>query len=308
MNIITNIWDCEPRTPSVVTIGTFDGVHLGHQKIIQRVVNSSKEQAGVPSVFTFFPHPRMILQPHTAPKQIQTIDEKIALLQSLGIEQVIIQPFDQNFANLSAEDFVKNILIQKLQVCKIIVGYDHHFGKNRTANIQDLRLFGKKYHFEVEEISAKDIDEVTISSTKIRKALETGEIKTANLYLGHPFSISGKVIHGQEIGRTISFPTANIEPHEQYKLIPKKGVYAVYSFINNKKIFGMMNIGENPTFEGKTPSIEVHFFDFQANLYGQNIQIYLTDYIREERKFASAEQLKEQLKKDEITIRNILKS
>lgn len=307
MKIITNVWDTEPLKDSVITIGTFDGVHLGHRKIIQRLVNSARSQQLVPTVFTFFPHPRMILQPEVAPKQIQTVEEKAHLMEILGVEQLVIQPFDRKFADLPAENFVQQILVEKLRVKKIIVGYDHRFGKNRTADIHDLQHFGEKYGFEVEEISAQEIDDVKVSSTKIRQALADGDIKQANVYLQSSFTLSGKVIHGQKLGKRINFPTANILISESYKLIPKIGVYAVESIIEGKKMFGMMNIGKNPTIEGKGDSVEVHFFDFQGDLYGKVITLHLIDYIREEQKFSSVEALRMQLEKDEKVVREIFK-
>lgn len=307
MKIITNVWDTEPLKDSVITIGTFDGVHLGHRKIIQRLVNSARSQQLVPTVFTFFPHPRMILQPEVAPKQIQTVEEKAHLMEILGVEQLVIQPFDRKFADLPAENFVQRILVEKLRVKKIIVGYDHRFGKNRTADIHDLQHFGEKYGFEVEEISAQEIDDVKVSSTKIRQALADGDIKQANVYLQSSFTLSGKVIHGQKLGKRINFPTANILISESYKLIPKIGVYAVESIIEGKKMFGMMNIGKNPTIEGKGDSVEVHFFDFQGDLYGKVITLHLIDYIREEQKFSSVEALRMQLEKDEKVVREIFK-
>ena len=305
MKIITDVWNFKAHQSSVITIGTFDGLHLGHQKIIKRVIDSGQENNWIPTIFTFFPHPRMVLQPQTAPKQIQTIEEKAIMLQNLGIQQFIIQSFDKDFANISAEDFVKMILVEKLQVKKIIIGYDHRFGKNRTADIFDLQRFGKRYNFEVEEISAQEINEVVVSSTKIRKALEEGRISEANTYLGYFFSFSGKVIHGRKLGKKLTFPTANIRLSDSYKIIPKNGVYAVFSIIEGEKIFGMMNIGNNPTIGGKEKSIEVHFFDFSEDLYTKNLTIYLYEYIRKEQKFVSVDALKHQLEKDEITIRNI---
>lgn len=308
MKIITNVWNFTTQQGSVITIGTFDGVHLGHQKIIEKIIDSGQKNDLIPTIFTFFPHPKMILQPNTAPKQIQTIEEKAIMLQNLGIQQLVIQSFDKNFADLSPEDFVKMILVEKLQVKKIIIGYDHRFGKDRTANITDLQHFGKKYNFEVEEIPAQEINEVAVSSTKIRKALEEGKIPEANAYLGYFFSFSGEVIHGKKLGKKLTFPTANIKLSANYKLIPKDGVYAIFTIMNGKKIFGMMNIGNNPTIDGKQSSIEVHFFDFEGNLYGKNLTIYLYKYIREEQKFVSIEALKHQLEKDEITIRNVFSS
>lgn len=304
MKIITNIWESVSSEKSVITIGTFDGVHLGHQKIIQRLVDTACKSDLLPVVFTFFPHPRMILQPQTAPKQIQTIEEKCQMLEKLGVKCLVIQPFDKDFSELSAEDFVSKILVEKLNAQKIIIGYDHRFGKNRTAGIADLQAFGKKFGFSVEEISAQEIDEVAVSSTKIRKALQEGQIQHANACLGHHFTLSGEVIHGKKIGGKLHFPTANIYISESYKMLPREGVYAVYSLIDGQKIFGMMNIGNNPTIQEKEPSVEVHFFDFQGDLYGKRLTLYLLEYIREEQKFSSLEALKHQLENDQEFIVN----
>ena len=249
-------------------------------------------------VLTFFPHPRMVLQQDSSIKLLNTIDEKATLLEKFGIDNLIIHPFDEAFSNLTAEEFVKEILVDKLNIHKIIIGHDHRFGKNRSADINDLISFGKKYGFEVEQISAKEIDEIAISSTKIRKALLDGNIKLANEYLGYPYFISGKVVDGKKIGRTIGFPTANISLSENYKLLPKNGVYIVSSKIKNNLHYGMMNIGNNPTLGDNEQSIEVHFFDVKEDIYNENLQIAFLENIREEHKFNSITELQAQLKKD----------
>ena len=249
-------------------------------------------------VLTFFPHPRMVLQQDSSIKLLNTIDEKATLLEKFGIDNLIIHPFDEAFSNLTAEEFVKEILVDKLNIHKIIIGHDHRFGKNRSADINDLISFGKKYGFEVEQISAKEIDEIAISSTKIRKALLDGNIKLANEYLGYPYFISGKVVDGKKIGRTIGFPTANISLSENYKLLPKNGVYIVSSKIKNNLHYGMMNIGNNPTLGDNEQSIEVHFFDLKEDIYNENLQIAFLENIREEHKFNSITELQAQLKKD----------
>ncbi|MDO4881013.1 MAG: bifunctional riboflavin kinase/FAD synthetase [Capnocytophaga sp.] len=306
MKIITDIYDFSSFAPSVVTIGTFDGVHIGHQKILERVVQAAEKENLIPSVFTFFPHPRIVLRPNEPIKLLQTIEERAQILENKGIEQLIIQPFDQKFANLSAQEFVENILHKKLNAKKIIIGYDHRFGKNRSANITDLREFAKKYHFEVEEISAQEISDISVSSTKIRNALINGNIQIANQYLGYSFSLTGKVIHGMKLGRTLGFPTANIQIEDSYKIIPKIGVYLVYSIFDGKKIFGMLSIGKNPTIANKGESIEVHFFDFNKDLYDQSISIYFLEYLREEQKFSDIEALKKQLALDEEVCRKLM--
>ena len=251
-------------------------------------------------VLTFFPHPRMVLQQDSSIKLLNTIDEKATLLEKFGIDNLIIHPFDEVFSNLSAEEFVKNILVDKLNIHKIIIGHDHRFGKNRTADINDLILFGEKYKFEVEQINAKEIDEIAVSSTKIRKALLEANIKLANEYLGYSYFISGKVVEGKKIGRTIGFPTANIQINESYKLLPKNGVYVVSSKINNILYFGMMNIGKNPTLGDNEQSIEIHFFDINEDIYNENLQIAFLENIREEHKFNSITELQAQLEKDKI--------
>jgi riboflavin kinase/FMN adenylyltransferase len=290
----------EVLTPkkTIITIGTYDGVHLGHKSILEKMKNATLENIYESVVLTFFPHPRMVLQQDSSIKLLNTIDEKGGLLDKFGIDNLIIHPFDAAFSNLSAEEFVKEILVDKLNIHKIIIGHDHRFGKNRSADINDLISFGKKYNFEVEQISAKEIDEIAISSTKIRKALLEGNIKLANEYLGYPYFISGKVIEGKKIGRTIGFPTANILLSENYKLLPKNGVYIVWSKINNELRYGMMNIGNNPTLGENEQSIEVHFFELNEDIYNENLQISILEHIREEHKFNSLTALQAQLEKD----------
>ena len=259
-------------------------------------------------VLTFFPHPRMVLQQDSSIKLLNTIDEKATLLEKFGIDNLIIHPFDEVFSNLSAEEFVKNILVDKLNIHKIIIGHDHRFGKNRTADINDLILFGEKYKFEVEQINAKEIDEIAVSSTKIRKALLEANIKLANEYLGYSYFISGKVVEGKKIGRTIGFPTANIQINESYKLLPKNGVYVVSSKINNILYFGMMNIGKNPTLGENEQSIEVHFFELNEDIYNENLQISTLEHIREEQKFNSLNELQAQLEKDKLFSLNYIQN
>ncbi|MFB9056672.1 bifunctional riboflavin kinase/FAD synthetase [Mariniflexile ostreae] len=295
---ILNDLDAFAKTPTVVTIGTFDGVHIGHQKIIKRLLNTAEQGHLKSVILTFFPHPRMVLQKDAHIKLIHSIGERCQILDSLGLDYLFIKKFTHDFSRLSAKAFVKNILVDKLHARKVIIGYDHRFGRNRNADINDLRKFGEYYGFEVEEISSQDIDEVTVSSTKIRTALKEGNIEKANAYLGHSFMITGKVVKGKELGRQIMFPTANISVDETYKLIPKKGSYVVSSEMGGQLVYGMMNIGTNPTVEGKKESIEVHFFNFNKDLYHQNIQVNLLQRIRDEEKFESVDALKAQLLKD----------
>lgn len=287
---------------SVVTIGTFDGVHVGHQKIINRLITTAKKEDLQSVVLTFFPHPRMVLQNDADIKLINTIEERQNIFEKLGLDCLFIKQFTRDFSRWSAEDFVKNLLVDKLHAKKVIIGYDHHFGRNRSANIDDLKTYGELYNFEVEEISAQEIDDVSVSSTKIRKALLDGDIKTANSYLGYNFMLSGTIVTGKGLGNTIGFPTANLKVNESYKLIPKQGVYIVQSTINGNIVYGMMNIGLNPTVNSSmNESIEIHFFNFNESIYNLNLKIELLDRIRDEQKFDSLDALTMQLKQDKTT-------
>jgi riboflavin kinase/FMN adenylyltransferase len=287
---------------TVVTIGTFDGVHIGHQKIIERLVQTAKKSHLKSVVLTFFPHPRMVLQKDANIKLINTIEERSQILEQLGLDVLVIKKFTKEFSRLTAEAFVSEILVKQLRVKKIIIGYDHHFGRNRTANIDDLKAFGEIYDFEVEEISAQDINDVSVSSTKIRNALVAGDIKTTNNYLGSNFLLSGKVVKGKGLGNTIGFPTANLSITETYKLIPRQGVYIVKTTIKKQVVFGMMNIGTNPTINANNEqSIEIHFFNFNQNIYNKSLVIELLERIRDEQKFDSIDNLKTQLQKDKET-------
>lgn len=298
LNIYHSIHEFTTTKKTVFTLGTFDGVHVGHTKIIERLLNASSEDEQS-LVLTFFPHPRMVLQKESDIRLLNTIEERTALLQKAGLQNLIIHPFDQAFSRLTAEEFVKNILVDIFNIKKIIIGHDHRFGRNRTANIDDLILYGKEYGFEVEQISAQEIDEVSISSTKIRKALTAGKIALANEYLGYNYSFSGTVVHGKKLGRTIGFPTANLKIEESYKLIPANGVYAVKCKVGNQDVNGMLNIGTNPTVEGQGISIEVNLFDFDSDIYGEKITVEMIKRIRDEHKFASVDELKAQLSKDQ---------
>ncbi|WP_269686275.1 bifunctional riboflavin kinase/FAD synthetase [Flavobacterium lacustre] len=298
MKIFHSINDFSSPKKTILTLGTFDGVHIGHKKILEKITQNTENEKYESLVLTFFPHPRMILQEESAIKLLNTITEKIDLLEKTGIENLVIHPFDESFSRLTAEEFVREILVEQFHIQKIIIGHDHRFGRNRTANIDDLIDFGKKYGFEVEQISAQEINEISVSSTKIRNALEEGDIVLANKYLGYNYFLTGTIIKGKQLGRTIGFPTANLKIEENYKLIPRNGVYIVSSIINNKTVFGMMNIGFNPTVDGENQTIEIHFFDFEADLYHQKITVSLLHRIRSEQKFDSVVLLKEQLEKD----------
>ncbi|MEY4461560.1 MAG: hypothetical protein RLY98_100 [Bacteroidota bacterium] len=308
MKIFHSINEFHSDKKTIVTIGTFDGVHLGHAAILKKLTQNTQNETFESTVLTFFPHPRMVLQGKSDLKLLNTINEKIELLEKIGIDNLIIHPFDEKFAELNADAFVSKILVDHLRVQKIIIGYDHRFGKNRTANINDLISFGAQYGFEVEQISAQEIDEISISSTKIRTALEEGDIQLANEYLGYSYFLSGTVVKGKQLGRTIGFPTANISLEEDYKLVPQNGVYIVQAEIDSKTIYGMMNIGFNPTVQGKQKTIEVHLFDFETDIYNRKIQVGILQRIRSEKKFESIELLTKQLEEDRNFSRNYLQN
>jgi len=301
LEIVHSIFDFKPTHKTYVTIGTFDGVHIGHQKILEQLVGEAKANNKKSVLLTFFPHPRMVLQKDASIKLLNTIKERASLLEQTGLDYLIIHPFSREFSRLKALDFVRDVLVNQLNTSKLIIGYDHHFGKNREGNIEQLTEYSYLYDFSVEEIPAQDIDDVSVSSTKIRRALAAGALKTANNYLGYCFSLTGKVIKGEQLGGKIGFPTANIQLEEDYKLIPKNGVYVVKSKLNNKEVYGMMNIGNRPTVNGSSQTIETHFFEFDSNIYGEVITIELLYFIREEQKFDSVEVLANQLKNDKVT-------
>ena len=299
MRIFDNLKSYSSEKESILTIGTFDGVHIGHNKILKRLIQDSKKNNLSSLVMTFFPHPRMILNKSHDIKMIDTIDEKINLLEKTGLDNLIIHPFDNNFSKIRAKEFVEEILVKKLKIKEIIIGYDHKFGKDREASVKDLKKFGQDYIFNVKEIPAQEIDSIAISSTKIRDAILNGEIEKCNKFLGRNFILTGKVVYGEGLGKKIDFPTANIEIKETYKIIPKNGVYLVKTKINSNTYFGMMNIGIRPTVGGRNKSLEIHFFNFKDNIYGKNVSIEIIKKIRDEEKFSSIDQLKIQLKKDE---------
>ena len=300
MKLFHSINDFHSTKKTILTLGTFDGVHIGHKKILERITQNTENGKYESLVLTFFPHPRMVLQEKSEIKLLNTIAEKTKLLEATGIENLIIHPFDESFSRLTAEEFVHSILVDQFHIQKIIIGHDHRFGRNRTANIDNLIAYGAEYGFEVEQISAQEIQDVSVSSTKIRKALTEGKMDLANEYLGYDYFLSGKIVKGKQLGRTIGFPTANIEIEEDYKLIPKTGVYAVKALIDQKEVFGMMNIGFNPTVNGQKQTIEVNLFDFDADIYDKKIEVSLLHFLREEQKFGSIDLLKEQLNQDRI--------
>ena len=299
MKTIHGIENFPADEASIVTIGTFDGVHLGHQQILKQLIDTSRKSKLKSVLLTFFPHPRMVLQPDISMRLIQTIQEREKALQKTGLDYLVIHPFSTEFSRLSADDYVKQILVEQLNVRKVVVGYDHRFGRNRTASLEDMYHYADIHEFEVIEINAEKIESTAVSSTKIRKAIDEGNIELANTYLGHSFTIEGMVIDGDKRGRELSYPTANIDLQNQHKIVPKQGVYLVKSKLKGRVVYGMMNIGTKPTFNAAMPSIEVHFFDWNGNLYGQAVQVELLKWVREERKFNTVEELQTQIQADE---------
>ena len=301
LKIYQSLNEFKPSKKTIVTLGTFDGVHLGHNAILDTICNIAKQENLESVLLTFFPHPRLIISNDSEIKMLNTMAEKSILLEQKGVQNFIIHPFDKLFSELSPREFVEKVLIKQLNIQKIIIGYDHKFGKNRAANIIDLIAFGKEFDFEVEEIPAKQVDEVSVSSTKIRNSLLEGKISLANAYLGYSYMLSGNVVKGNKLGRTIGFPTANIQISENYKLIPKNGAYIVTALVNNKTVFGMLNIGIKPTLGENLMSIEVHLLDFSEDIYGQKMQVNVVERLRGEHKFESLEALKSQLEIDKKT-------
>ncbi len=294
---------------AVVTTGTFDGVHFGHQKIINRLEELAKQNQGESVIITFFPHPRLVLFPEDNDlKLINTLDEKIELLEKSGIDHLIIIPFTKEFSRLSSLEFIQQILVDKIGTKKLVIGYDHHFGKNREGSFEHLKHYSTEYGFDVEEIPEQDINDVAVSSTKIRNAILEGNVNIANKYLGYNFSLRGIVKKGDQIGRTLGFPTANISLAETYKIIPADGIYAVNVYLAERMLQGMLYIGDRPTVNGKSKVIEVNIFDFSSDVYDQLIKVEFLQYIRGDKYFKSLEELKDALVNDEIAVRKTLKN
>lgn len=308
MKIYRNIADFNPEKKVILTVGTFDGIHFGHQKIIESVKEIAKQCVGESVILTFTPHPRLVLFPENdSLKLINTLDEKIERLEKLGIDHLIIYPFTMDFSRITALEYVRDFLVKEIKVSQLIIGYDHQFGRNREGNFNYLKEICEVYQFEVKEISAQDIDDINVSSTKIRRAIEAGDIHLANNYLGYSFPLAGKVVEGKKLGNTLGFPTANLRIEDTTKIIPKPGSYAVYAVWKNIRFKAMLNIGQNPTTdkEGKE-KIEVHLFDFNENLYGQSIRIEFIKRLRDEIKFENLDGLKNQLRLDKTNSLNIL--
>ncbi len=307
MNVFHHISELTSLKHSIVTIGTFDGVHLGHQKIIKRLVELKKRQGGETVLFTFDPHPRKVLFPdQTDLKLITTTQEKCELLQQFGIDHVLVFPFTKEFAQMQAADYVSEIIAKGLKTETLVIGYDHRFGSNREGNIETLKQLSSTYNFKVEEIPAQEINQLNVSSTRIRRAIDEGDVVTANEFLGYPFFVSGIVVKGKQLGRTIGYPTANIFVEDKDKLIPKIGVYAVNVIVENKRYKGMLNVGLNPTTDtDNTIKIEVNIFDFDKEIYGEAIRVEFIKWIRNEEKFANLEELKHALANDKIACSNV---
>jgi len=292
---------------AVVTIGTFDGVHAGHRKILSRLVELARTNGGETVVLTFFPHPRMVLQPDDNDlKLISTMEEKIILLREAGIHHLVIQSFSKEFSRIGATEFVRDILVNKIGTRMLVIGYDHHFGRNREGSYKDLEELAPLYNFKLEEILEQDINEVAVSSTKIRKALMEGDIRTANLLLSYDFSLTGTVVEGERIGRSLGFPTANIRIEENYKIIPAEGIYAVTVKVEGKQYKGMLYIGRRPALGGTSQTIEVNIFDFDMDIYGKKITVFLKERIRGDQHFENLELLRKRMHEDKIHATKIL--
>jgi riboflavin kinase / FMN adenylyltransferase len=307
VKIYYNLADFEPLSNATVTIGTFDGVHLGHQKILQILRETAHHSGGESVVLTFWPHPRMVVsQDSQALKLLSTIDEKIDLLEGQGVDHLLVIPFTREFSELSSEEYVQHVLIEGIGTKKLVIGYDHRFGRNREGSFDYLKANSAKFDILIEEIPRQEIDHLTISSTKIRQSLLEGNIHSANELLGRNYSFSGIVVKGRQLGRTIGFPTANVQVSETYKLIPANGVYAVKTFVRGHWYNGMMNIGTRPTVDGIGRTQEVNVFDFDDDIYGETLIVELVDFIRHEQKFNGIEELKAQILKDKATAKEKL--
>lgn len=307
MKIYEGLSDFPKLSNAVVTSGTFDGVHLGHQKILQRIREIARSINGETVLITFWPHPRLVLYPdeHNL-RLLSTFEEKAKLLRQLGIDHLVTIPFTKEFSQLSSKEFIETVLVDTIQTKKLVIGYDHRFGKNREGSFEYLQAHHEEYGFDLEEISRQDVEDIGVSSTKIRHALETSDIETAINYLGRPYELNGIVIKGQQIGRSIGFPTANIHIPNDYKLIPKDGVYAVEALVNGVLYKAMLNIGNRPTVNGTQKTVEANLFEFQGDLYDKQITIYIKAFLREEKKFDGLEALKQQLFLDQKNAKNLL--
>lgn len=307
MRVFRSLEDLPQFKNAIVTIGTFDGVHKGHQKLLERIKALAKQEEGESILITFHPHPRFVLQPGNKElKLLNTLEEKIAILDYYGLDNLIVAPFSKAFSQMPALAYIEDFLVKNTQAKVIVIGYDHHFGINRSGNIHLLERYQESFNYRVEEISKETLLDIDISSTKIRNALLDGAIEISNELLGHPYRISGFVTKGKQLGRTLGFPTANIQLTVDYKLIPKTGVYAVEVKLHATSYKGMLNIGYRPTVEGTNKTIEVNIFDFNEDIYGEEIEVKLLNRIRDEVKFESLDALKQQLSKDKKVALNYL--
>lgn len=307
MNIYHGIEDFNKLDYAVVTSGTFDGVHIGHQKILERLKEVARKNNGETVLLTYWPHPRLVLYPEQTDVQLlNTFEEKAELLREQGIDHLLRIPFTKEFSNTSSEDFIKKLLVEKIGTKKLVIGYDHRFGKNREGSFEHLKANASIYGFNVEEISRQDVDDVAVSSTKIRNGLTEGDVSSAAHLLGRPYRILGRVVRGEKIGRMIGFPTANIEIEFKHKLIPADGAYAVFVDYEGSTYKGMLNIGYRPTVNGLSRSIEVHIIDFDKEIYGETLSIQFIERIRPEVKFEDIEALKNQLQADKSLVIDIL--
>jgi len=304
LKVIAHAQDFPQSLRTVVTIGTFDGVHLGHQAILDRLCQSARAQHAASVVLTFYPHPRSVLAQSQQVGLLTALDEKIKLLRQTGLDYLWVIPFTADFASLSAEAFVQEYLVNALHAQTVIIGYDHRFGQNRSANYADLVNFGVQYGFDVAQIDAQTVEAVAVSSTKIRKAISLGQMDLATSYLGHPYLLQGKVVRGKQLGRTLGFPTANIQWDEADKLLPPIGVYAVRVGVDDKQYWGMLNLGHNPTVQDQGLQLEVHLLDFEGDLYGMTLDIFFEKRLRDEQRFASVALLSQQLQADEMATRH----
>lgn len=300
LKVYRKLSEYKPNSKAIVTVGTFDGVHIGHQKLLATINEIAKNENGESVLLTFSPHPRLVLFPDDNDlKLLTTLDERIERLRKLGLDHLIIHPFSIDFSRITALDYVRNILVSHLGVRKLIIGYDHHFGRNREGNLEYLKKAAPEHNFEVVEIPAQEIEDVNISSTKIRNALEAGNVELANQYLGYEYGLDGTVISGNKLGREMGFPTANIKPLDKYKLIPGNGVYAVYFKIEDTWFKGMANIGTRPTVtDSKKRVIEVHVFNFEGDLYDKKVRVVFAKRLRDEVKFNNMADLVKQMEND----------
>ncbi|MEQ8908248.1 MAG: bifunctional riboflavin kinase/FAD synthetase [Vicingaceae bacterium] len=308
MKVYQGIEEFDETGPMAVTTGTFDGVHIGHRTILNRLAEVAKKMKGESVLLTFYPHPRMVLQEDSGLRLINTIEEKTDLLRKAGLDHLIIHPFTKEFSRTTSLEFVRDILVNQIGTDRLVIGYDHHFGRNREGSFEHLKEYGPVYGFAVEEIPAQDIEDVNVSSTKIRKALAEGDVKTANTYLGHTFQLRGAVVKGNQLGRTLGYPTANLDLENPYKLIPANGIYAVQATLGDESFKGMLNIGLRPTLKEPNPkqTIEVNLFDFDRDIYGESLQLDLIERIRDEKEFEGLEALKSEMEKDKIKCLTIL--